>query len=240
MTRSARRCRTSAPRGSAGSTTRRRATSPPAATATAASRGARGASGGTTAPGRSARARGSNGSGAAGASRTSGRTALGSRTPTPWRGSRALVLPPAWTDAWICPHPRGHIQAVGTDEAGRRQYRYHDQWRTQRDAEKHERVVALRQAAPDCSRDRSRPTSHERGMTRNRVLAARIPAARPRLLPGRRRKLRRAEQAPSAWPPCAAVMSPLTRRPGGLRLSRQERQAARPGRSSTTACTRWS
>ena len=41
----------------------------------------------------------------------------------------ALVIPPAWTDVWICPWPNGHIQAVGTDAAGRRQYRYHDEWR---------------------------------------------------------------------------------------------------------------
>src|SRR4028118_707380 len=41
---------------------------------------------------------------------------------------RDLVLPPAWTDVWICPLPNGHIQAIGTDAAGRRQYRYHDQW----------------------------------------------------------------------------------------------------------------
>src|SRR4051794_41890574 len=40
-----------------------------------------------------------------------------------------LVIPPAWQDVWICPLPNGHIQATGTDAAGRRQYRYHDQWR---------------------------------------------------------------------------------------------------------------
>jgi DNA topoisomerase IB len=43
---------------------------------------------------------------------------------------KALVIPPAWQDAWICPHPKGHIRAIGTDTAGRRQYLYHDQWRT--------------------------------------------------------------------------------------------------------------
>ena len=48
---------------------------------------------------------------------------------------QGFVIPPAWTDVWICTHPRGHIQAVGTDAAGRRQYRYHDEWRLQRDAE---------------------------------------------------------------------------------------------------------
>ncbi len=84
---------------------------------------------------------------------------------------KSLVLPPAWTDVWICPHPRGHIQAVGTDEAGRRQYRYHDEWRTQRDAEKHERVVAFAKRLPT-ARETVEAHLDERGMTRNRVLAA--------------------------------------------------------------------
>ena len=70
-----------------------------------------------------------------------------------------LVIPPAWDDVWICPHPRGHIQALGTDAAGRRQYRYHDEWRVQRDAEKHERVLTFAKRLPDGPRDRSRRTS---------------------------------------------------------------------------------
>jgi DNA topoisomerase I len=55
--------------------------------------------------------------------------------------ARDLVIPPAWTDVWICPWPNGHLQAVGTDVAGRRQYLYHPDWRTQRDAAKHARVL---------------------------------------------------------------------------------------------------
>jgi DNA topoisomerase I len=54
---------------------------------------------------------------------------------------KGLVIPPAWEDVWICPWPNGHLQAVGTDEAGRRQYLYHPDWRTQRDAAKHARVL---------------------------------------------------------------------------------------------------
>ena len=46
---------------------------------------------------------------------------------------RSLVLPPAWRDVWICPDERGHIQATGVDAKGRRQYRYHDEWRAPRD-----------------------------------------------------------------------------------------------------------
>src|SRR4051794_41907112 len=50
---------------------------------------------------------------------------------------KGLVIPPAWKDVWICPWPHGHLQAVGTDEAGRRQYLYHPQWRGPRGAAKH-------------------------------------------------------------------------------------------------------
>ncbi|MFC7614898.1 DNA topoisomerase IB [Actinokineospora soli] len=56
---------------------------------------------------------------------------------------RHLAIPPAWRDVWICPHPEGHIQAVGTDDAGRRQYLYHEKWRQKRDEAKHERVQEL-------------------------------------------------------------------------------------------------
>ena len=54
-----------------------------------------------------------------------------------------LVIPPAWEDVWITPFANGHLQAVGTDDAGRRQYLYHPQWRTSRDAAKFERIIAF-------------------------------------------------------------------------------------------------
>jgi DNA topoisomerase IB len=54
---------------------------------------------------------------------------------------RDLVIPPAWKDVWITPHANGHLQAVGTDDAGRRQYLYHPEWRARRDAEKFDRVL---------------------------------------------------------------------------------------------------
>jgi len=57
-----------------------------------------------------------------------------------------LVIPPAWTDVWITPFPNGHLQAVGTDAAGRRQYLYHPAWRARRDAEKFERMVVFGEA----------------------------------------------------------------------------------------------
>ncbi len=56
---------------------------------------------------------------------------------------RDLVIPPAWRDVWVTPYPNGHLQAVGTDAAGRRQYLYHPEWRTRRDAEKFERMVVF-------------------------------------------------------------------------------------------------
>jgi len=59
-----------------------------------------------------------------------------------------LVIPPAWEDVWITPFANGHLQAVGTDDAGRRQYLYHPQWRTSRDAAKFERIIAFGRAIP--------------------------------------------------------------------------------------------
>lgn len=66
--------------------------------------------------------------------------------------ARGLVIPPAWEDVWICPHENGHLQAVGTDQAGRRQYLYHPQWRTRQDAQKFERSHALGKALPTIRR----------------------------------------------------------------------------------------
>lgn len=59
---------------------------------------------------------------------------------------RDLVIPPAWTDVWVCPWPNGHLQAVGTDDAGRRQYLYHPDWRARRDAEKFDRMLRFGKA----------------------------------------------------------------------------------------------
>jgi DNA topoisomerase IB len=83
---------------------------------------------------------------------------------------RALAIPPAWKDVWICPWPNGHIQAVGTDAAGRRQYRYHDDWRIKRDAAKHERVLEISHQRPDV-RDAVVSALRTRGLNRERVLA---------------------------------------------------------------------
>jgi DNA topoisomerase IB len=84
---------------------------------------------------------------------------------------RNLVIPPAWQDVWICRWPNGHIQAVGTDAAGRRQYLYHADWRKARDREKHERVLEFASRLPQ-ARDIARQHLAERGFTRDRVLAS--------------------------------------------------------------------
>ena len=86
---------------------------------------------------------------------------------------KALVIPPAWQDVWICADPQGHIQAIGTDAAGRRQYLYHDLWRQQRDQDKHDRVMHFGAALPAI---RAAADQHllARGLARERVLAAAI------------------------------------------------------------------
>src|ERR1700744_6312197 len=84
---------------------------------------------------------------------------------------RSLAVPPAWTDVWICPWPNGHIQAVGTDAAGRRQYRYHDQWRLERDRDKFDRTVEFAVGLPRL-RTRVRRDLAADDLGRNRVLAA--------------------------------------------------------------------
>ncbi len=82
---------------------------------------------------------------------------------------RQLVIPPAWTEVWICPAPNGHIQAVGTDDAGRRQYLYHPACRALRDKAKHDRVLTVASRLP-----RARATVAEHlaleGMPRERAL----------------------------------------------------------------------
>jgi len=86
---------------------------------------------------------------------------------------RALAIPPAWRDVWICPWPNGHIQATGIDAAGRKQYRYHDQWRARRDAAKHERVLEIAHQLPDV-RDAVMDAITGTGLTRERVLACAV------------------------------------------------------------------
>ena len=83
---------------------------------------------------------------------------------------RSLAIPPAWKDVWICPYPNGHLQATGTDDAGRRQYLYHDDWRTTQDADKHDRVRRLARKLP-AFREAVDHDLCRKGLGRERVLA---------------------------------------------------------------------
>src|SRR3954462_9843326 len=84
---------------------------------------------------------------------------------------RSLVIPPAWRDVWVCPDPRGHLQATGRDARGRKQYRYHPKWREVRDEDKYGRLWEFGHALPAIrrriGRDLARP-----GLPREKVLAA--------------------------------------------------------------------
>jgi DNA topoisomerase-1 len=81
-----------------------------------------------------------------------------------------LAIPPAWTDVWICPDPRGHLQATGRDARGRKQYRYHPEWRATRDETKYERMLDFAAALPKI-RARTAADLAQSGLTRDKVLA---------------------------------------------------------------------
>ena len=84
---------------------------------------------------------------------------------------RSLVIPPAWTDLWICPSASGHLQAVGRDARGRKQYRYHPLYRQHRDETKFEHMIEFGRALPRIRRRVNRDL-RLRGLPREKVLAA--------------------------------------------------------------------
>ena len=84
---------------------------------------------------------------------------------------RSLVIPPAWTDVWICADANGHIQAIGTDQAGRRQYLYHESWRLRQDRIKFDRALQLAETLPT-ARSRVTRDLHADTVDRDRILAA--------------------------------------------------------------------
>lgn len=92
------------------------------------------------------------------------------RDPEALRRIKALVIPPAWTDVWICPRADGHLQATGRDARGRKQYRYHPRWRAVRDETKYGRMMTFGRALPTIRKrveaDLARP-----GLPREKVLA---------------------------------------------------------------------
>jgi DNA topoisomerase-1 len=92
------------------------------------------------------------------------------RDPIILRRIKALAIPPAWTDVWLCPRPDGHLQATGRDARGRKQYRYHPRWRAVRDATKYDRMIAFGDVLPQLrtclAQDMALP-----GLPRDKVLA---------------------------------------------------------------------
>lgn len=92
------------------------------------------------------------------------------RDPETLQRIRSLVIPPAWTEVWICPRPDGHLQASGRDARKRKQYRYHNRWREFRDETKFDRMVAFGKVLPKIrarvKRDLSLP-----GLSKEKVLA---------------------------------------------------------------------
>src|SRR5829696_8218829 len=83
---------------------------------------------------------------------------------------RKLAIPPAWTDVWICPVANGHLQATGRDARGRKQYRYHADWRNVRDETKFSRMIAFGEALPKI-RERIEKDLSLRGLPREKVVA---------------------------------------------------------------------
>jgi DNA topoisomerase-1 len=83
---------------------------------------------------------------------------------------KRLAIPPAWADVWISPHHNGHVQATGRDARGRKQYRYHEDWRSQRDENKFGRMLAFALALPRIRRRVKRDLGR-RGMPREKALA---------------------------------------------------------------------
>jgi DNA topoisomerase-1 len=86
---------------------------------------------------------------------------------------KRLAIPPAWTDVWICPHANGHIQATGRDARGRKQYRYHSDWRAARDDNKYARMIAFGRALPRIRRRVARAIAQP-GLGREKILATMV------------------------------------------------------------------
>jgi DNA topoisomerase-1 len=83
---------------------------------------------------------------------------------------RSLAVPPAWKDVWICARPRGHLQATGRDDRGRKQFRYHPRWRETRDADKYARLLGFAHALPRI-RSRVARDLRRQGLPREKVIA---------------------------------------------------------------------
>jgi DNA topoisomerase-1 len=83
---------------------------------------------------------------------------------------RSLVIPPNWSNVWICPNPKGHLQATGRDAKGRKQYRYHNLYRTAREETKYEKMILFGELLPQI-RQRILLDLSLRGLPKEKVLA---------------------------------------------------------------------
>jgi DNA topoisomerase-1 len=90
--------------------------------------------------------------------------------PATLRRIASLVIPPAWADVWISPHPEGHLRATGRDAKWRKQYRYHPRWRSVRDETKYGRMMAFGKSLPRV-RKRVEADLNRAGLPREKVLA---------------------------------------------------------------------
>ena len=196
----------------------------------------------STAPGPASAA-----AGAARASSTWTRTDGASPSRRCSSASRELAIPPAWEDVWICPYPMGHIQATGTDAAGRKQYRYHDHWRERRDREKFESMEDFARCAAAAAQARERRPGARRHAARARA-GLRDAAARPRLLPDRLARTTRRRTTPTGSRRCskrhvtrgrrrgdASTTSPRAASAGVQAVRRSRGRRGRDARSSAGA-----
>src|SRR3954463_6308079 len=93
------------------------------------------------------------------------------RDPKELARIKALVIPPAWRDVWICSNPLGHLQATGRDARGRKQHRYHPRWREVRDEAKYGRMIEFAAALPRIRRQTALDIAIP-GLSRRKVVAA--------------------------------------------------------------------
>ena len=137
---------------------------------------------------------------------------------------KSLAIPPAWQDVWISPYPNGHIQAVGTDDAGRRQYLYHPDWRIKRDKMKFDRVLAAARKLPAARRAIKRDLALE-GMPLERADAVAVRLLDLGYFRDRQRHLRRHQRLLRAHHPGEAAR-PQGQGPAGLPVRGQVRHRA--------------
>ena len=144
---------------------------------------------------------------------------------------KGLAIPPAWTDVWISPIKRGHIQATGRDARGRKQYRYHPRWREVRDEAKYGRMIEFARALPRIRRRTDRDL-RRRGSAAREGAGARRPPPRGDAHPGRQRGVRTRE--PDLRPLHAARPSRQGRgRQRAVQLQGQSRERSTRFRSRT-------